>query len=296
VPLSAVLAGSVQEVPVERIEGTATLSYELLATALGADTTLAREGDGLRITRTVELFGQTLPLTAVGQATLDGSEVVIDVEQAAGAGVELPDFLVGRASDLLDLRYAVPALPFGLRLTSVTPAADGVVVRLEATDTVVGGGGIPPPDGGFRPGMSGTGAVVVVAALVLTGAAAWWLRARDGAVRTAEENVGSPSTFARLGVRPADADLTVVQFSTAFCGPCRATKARLQQLQTTRPGLAVVHVDAESHLDEVRELDVRRTPTLFYLGRDGTVIGRSSGAPRPDELTALVDAHVDGAP
>ena len=144
--------------------------------------------------------------------------------------------------------------------------------------------------------MSGTGAVVVVAALVLTGAAAWWLRARDGAVRTEEENVGSPSTFARLGVRPADADLTVVQFSTAFCGPCRATKARLQQLQTTRPGLAVVHVDAESHLDEVRELDVRRTPTLFYLGRDGTVIGRSSGAPRPDELTALVVAHVDGAP
>jgi hypothetical protein len=54
----------------------------------------------------------------------------------------------------------------------------------------------------------------------------------------------------------------------------------------------VVQVDAESHLDEVRELDVRRTPTLFYLGRDGRLIGRSSGAPRPDELTALIDAHV----
>ena len=140
--------------------------------------------------------------------------------------------------------------------------------------------------------MSGTGAVVVVAALVLTGAAAWWLRARSGAVRTTEDSVGVPSTFERLGVRPEDADLTVVQFSTAFCGPCRATKARLQQLQATRPGLAVVQVDAESHLDEVRELDVRRTPTLFYLGRDGGLIGRSSGAPRPHELTALVDAHV----
>jgi hypothetical protein len=56
-----------------------------------------------------------------------------------------------------------------------------------------------------------------------------------------------------------------------------------------------VHVDAESHLDEVRELDVRRTPTLFYLARDGGLIGRSSGAPRPDELTALVDAHVGTA-
>ena len=99
-----------------------------------------------------------------------------------------------------------------------------------------------------------------------------------------------------LGVRPAVADVTVVQFSTAFCAPCRATKARLEQLRATRAGLAVVHVDAESHLDEVRELDVRRTPTLFYLGRDGQLVGRSSGAPRPEELTALVDAHVGARP
>jgi glutaredoxin len=104
--------------------------------------------------------------------------------------------------------------------------------------------------------------------------------------------VSANGVFERLGVRPADADLTVVQFSTAFCAPCRATKARLQQLQTTRPGLATVHVDAESHLEEVRELDVRRTPTLFYLDRGGRLIGRSSGAPRPEELTALIDAHV----
>ena len=138
VPLSAALAGTVQEVPVERIDGTATLSYELLATGLGADTTLAREGDGLRITRTVEVFGRAVPLTAFGQATLDGSEVVIDVETAAGAGVELPGFVVQQATDLLDLRYAVPALPFGLRLTSVTPGDDGVVVGLEATDTIIG--------------------------------------------------------------------------------------------------------------------------------------------------------------
>jgi thiol-disulfide isomerase/thioredoxin len=142
--------------------------------------------------------------------------------------------------------------------------------------------------------MSGIGATALLAALMATALAAWWLRARSGSVRPvrAGKETGVASTvFDRLGVNPAEADLTVVQFSTAFCGPCRATKARLQQLQATRPGLAYVHVDAESHLDEVRELDVRRTPTLFYLGRSGELIGRSSGAPRPEELTALVDAH-----
>ena len=139
--------------------------------------------------------------------------------------------------------------------------------------------------------------VVVLAAVALTALAVWWLRARSGAVREIYDTpvVGTATVFDRLGVRPTEADLTVVQFSTAFCGPCRATKARLQQLQATRPGLAVVHVDAESHLDEVRELIVRRTPTLFYLDRDCRLLGRCIGVPRPGELTALVDAHV-GAP
>jgi len=143
--------------------------------------------------------------------------------------------------------------------------------------------------------MSGVGAAVLAAALVMTAAAAWWLRTRNGALRaparSGEGAVGPVAVLERLGVRPGDADLTVVQFSTAFCGPCRTTRARLQQLQATRPNLAYVHVDAESHLDEVRALDVRRTPTLFYLRRDGSLVGRSSGAPRPAELAALVEAH-----
>jgi thiol-disulfide isomerase/thioredoxin len=142
--------------------------------------------------------------------------------------------------------------------------------------------------------VSELGAAVLVAALALTALAAWWLRARNGALRPTEpeeESVQPAAVLENLGVRPADADLTVVQFSTAFCGPCRTTRARLQQLQATRPGLAYVDVDAESHLDAVRELDVRRTPTLFYLDRNGRLLGRSSGAPRPDELAALVEAH-----
>lgn len=145
--------------------------------------------------------------------------------------------------------------------------------------------------------MSGTGLVVVVAALLLTGGAAWWLRTRDGALRAPAAVAGADdpalAVLESLGARPAEADLTVVQFSTAFCAPCRTTRARLQHLQASRPGLAYVHVDAEGNLDAVRALDVRRTPTLFYLGRDGALIGRSSGAPRPEELTALVDAHTE---
>jgi LmeA-like phospholipid-binding len=139
VPLSSVLSGSVQEVPVDRIDGTATLSYQLLAAQLGGDTTLRREGDGLRITKTVEVLGQTVPLTAAGTVTLDGNDLVVDVQQASGAGVDVPGSLVDRVSDLLDIRYAIPALPFGLQLTGVEPGRDGVGVTVAAESTVLRG-------------------------------------------------------------------------------------------------------------------------------------------------------------
>ncbi|MGY1641105.1 thioredoxin family protein [Geodermatophilus sp. SYSU D00703] len=97
-------------------------------------------------------------------------------------------------------------------------------------------------------------------------------------------------------MRPGDADLTVVQFSTAFCAPCRATRARLRQLAATRPGLSVVDVDAERHLEAVRALDVRRTPTLLFLDRGGRLVGRTDAAPRARELTTLVDGHLGARP
>lgn len=139
VPLSDVLSGSVQDIPVDRVDGTATLSYELLARELSGDPTLAPEGDGLQITRTLEVLGFELPLTATGTVRLDDGDLVVDVDDATAAGVDVPGFVLDRAADLLDFRYPVPALPFGLQLTSVHPGPDGVDVRFEADDTVIRG-------------------------------------------------------------------------------------------------------------------------------------------------------------
>ena len=138
VALSDVLAGSVQQVPVERVDGTATLSYALLAEQLGPGTTLGRDGDGLQVDTTVEVAGQTVPLTATGTVRLDGDTLLVDVEDASTAGVDAPGAFVDQLSDALDLRYEFPDLPFGLQVTGVTPADDGVRVRVGATDTVLG--------------------------------------------------------------------------------------------------------------------------------------------------------------
>jgi hypothetical protein len=139
VPLSDVLSGSVQQVPVDRVDGTATVAYSVVAAQIGGDTELAEDGGRLRVTRTVEVFGRSLKLTALGSLTLDGNDLVYSVEEASGAGLEVPQAVIDRAGDLLDFRFTVPALPFGLRLTGVTPTPGGVVVDVSAQDTVLTG-------------------------------------------------------------------------------------------------------------------------------------------------------------
>jgi hypothetical protein len=138
-PLSSVLSGSVSRIPVDRVDGTATLSYALVSQQIGHGTTLSWAGDGLQLRTSVTVLGRTVPLTAVGRLTLDGDQLVVHAEQASAAGVQLPSALVTRAGQALDLRYRVPALPFGLHLTGVRPTAAGVVVDVAGTDAVLSG-------------------------------------------------------------------------------------------------------------------------------------------------------------
>jgi thiol-disulfide isomerase/thioredoxin len=84
---------------------------------------------------------------------------------------------------------------------------------------------------------------------------------------------------------------TLVQFSTAFCQPCRATRRILEDVAGSVSGVRHVEIDAESHLDLVRRLDIRRTPTVFVLDAQGVVVRRAVGQPRtPDVVAALGEA------
>jgi hypothetical protein len=57
-------------------------------------------------------------------------------------------------------------------------------------------------------------------------------------------------------------------------------------------GVTHVEIDAESQLDLVRRLDVRRTPTVLVLDRDGRIVRRASGQPRRVDVIAAVGAAV----
>lgn len=83
---------------------------------------------------------------------------------------------------------------------------------------------------------------------------------------------------------------TLLQFSSAFCAPCRATRRVLAQVADSVPGVAHVEVDAESQLDLVRALSILRTPTTLVLDPAGREITRASGAPRADQVLAALES------
>lgn len=88
---------------------------------------------------------------------------------------------------------------------------------------------------------------------------------------------------------------TLVQFSSAFCAPCRATHRILSDIAGMLDGVRHVEIDAESHLDLVRRLDIRRTPTVLVLDAEGDLVTRASGQPRRADVIAAIGKAVDHA-
>jgi thiol-disulfide isomerase/thioredoxin len=101
----------------------------------------------------------------------------------------------------------------------------------------------------------------------------------------AEETVSA--ALAGLGVT-AHTPVTLLQFSSAFCAPCRTTRVLCADVAATLPGVTHLDVDAESHLDAVRALDIWRTPTVLIVDGQGQVRRRASGAPTRAQLVAAV--------
>jgi len=83
---------------------------------------------------------------------------------------------------------------------------------------------------------------------------------------------------------------TLLQFSSAFCAPCRATRRVLADVADAVPGVVHVEVDAEHHLELVRRLGILRTPTTLILDANGVELSRAAGAPRKEQVLSSLAA------
>jgi thiol-disulfide isomerase/thioredoxin len=153
------------------------------------------------------------------------------------------------------------------------------------------------------------GLIALCAALICALAGGVLLRQRNGRMRTVRpaaagaERAG-PAVLAEAAGRVTGADLgqplgeraTLVQFSSAFCAPCRATRRVLTEVAGLVDGVAHVEIDAESRLDLVRRLNVIKTPTVLITDSAGLIVKRASGQPRKPDVIAALDMAISTNP
>lgn len=131
------------------------------------------------------------------------------------------------------------------------------------------------------------GVVALVVALVASSAFGLWRRRTDGRFRSANPVEAERLSAAELGDE-LGSRATLVQFSSEFCAPCRATRLVLSDVASNTPGVRHVELAAEYHHELIRRFDVRRTPTLLVLDAGGVVRHRAAGATDRQQVLAAL--------
>lgn len=132
-------------------------------------------------------------------------------------------------------------------------------------------------------------ALILVIVVALTTAFGIWHKASRGRITAKKASVTPVLSAEELG-HPLGTRATFVQFSSAFCSPCRATKALLTDVTSDLHDVVHIDIDAESNLELVRRLSINSTPTTIILNRDGVEVGRAVGAPKRDQVLAALAA------
>ena len=135
--------------------------------------------------------------------------------------------------------------------------------------------------------------LALIAILALATGYGFYFRARTGRLkdRTKKGSAAASSvvTAVEMGAEFGSV-ATLLQFSSAFCAPCRTTKVLLGEVAKEHHGVVHVVLDAESQLDLVRRLKIISTPTTLILDPNGAEVGRAVGAPRREKVAAALHA------
>ena len=131
--------------------------------------------------------------------------------------------------------------------------------------------------------------IPLAAVLVLAIAFGIWYRRSRGEFRR-KRTANGPKLTAEIIDTALGSRATMVQFSSAFCSPCRATKALLEDMVGKMSDVRYAHIDAESHLELVRKLDIRSTPTTLFLNSAGVEVGRAMGTPKRSQVIDAINA------
>jgi hypothetical protein len=142
-PLSDLFGGTVTSLPVDSASGSLTLSYPEVVRLSQIPMLAITDSDGqlhVSATLTIPGFGVSAPVTGVGRAQIVGGALQLTVTQLSVDGLTVPASVLDVLTHDLEVPITLPALPYGLHVTGVTPTATGIVIAGSATQVVISAG------------------------------------------------------------------------------------------------------------------------------------------------------------
>lgn len=76
----------------------------------------------------------------------------------------------------------------------------------------------------------------------------------------------------------------ILKFSADFCGPCKALKRNLKDLD-----FPIEEIDIVDNPEMAEEYDIRSIPTLIYLDENGKTVYRSVGIVTKESILKKID-------
>jgi thiol-disulfide isomerase/thioredoxin len=84
--------------------------------------------------------------------------------------------------------------------------------------------------------------------------------------------------------------VTIIQFSSAFCSPCKATAQIISTLIRDMDDVKFVQIKSEENLKLVEKFDIKSTPTVIFFNSHAMEVGRAVGIPTNQQVLASIAA------
>jgi thioredoxin 1 len=98
--------------------------------------------------------------------------------------------------------------------------------------------------------------------------------ANTEAMSSETEPAQSPAQF--FDAKIAENKLTVVDFYTTWCGPCKRMEPFIKQVKAENSDINVLQVDAEAYMEISQRYNLEGYPTLIFF-KGGQVVDRALG-------------------
>ncbi|SDI91777.1 Protein of unknown function [Frankineae bacterium MT45] len=138
-PLSKLRSNTVTEIPVDEVEGYVIAPYselERLSKVNGLQ--LSAQGDELVVQApvSVPVLG-SVTVNATGNFEVVGGTLKLDVHSLKVGGLDVPTAVLPLATAALNSTIEIPALPYGLHLTSTKPTPNGLQLNGAGSNVVL---------------------------------------------------------------------------------------------------------------------------------------------------------------